>query len=133
MNAHELVHGVTISFDSGFFGNITGVDPMNVTRETVNVSNVATSAWMAKIMAALADGGDVTIRGNAEIGMDPPITDAPSTCTITGRNGGVITGTAGMTGFRITGEHEEGKGLFTYEGTLVWTDQPTCTGAGTAA
>ena len=127
----EKVHGTTISFSSSFFGKITGVDPVDMTREKINTSHCGSTDYMSFLLASLADAGEVVIRGNTtDIGVEPPIAAVPSPCTITGPNGGTIVGTAGMSGFKITGEHEEGKGLYKYEGTLVWTGKPAFTGGG---
>lgn len=119
--AKEHVHGIAITFDTGFFASIKSVNGQDIRRGAINTSDAQTTTNMEFEPADLVDQGGVRIGGFFDPGLAPPIADAAESCVITfPTSGSTMTGSAFMTDFSWSGDHEDGEGLFEYEATLKW-------------
>lgn len=101
MSAAYDGQGTTITFGtSGFAARLIGVNGPDIKREAIESSVMATTDWKEFIMAALTDGGEVSIDVEHDGSDDPPATSAAETITINwGGLGNSWSFSGGMTGY----------------------------------
>lgn len=76
-------YGITITFGSGFFAEITGVTPPGMARESIDVSHTESpDNAMEFIMADLVDYGELGVEMNFNPDTVPPIDDPFEAVTI---------------------------------------------------
>ena len=83
--------GLTITFDSGFFAQITNVNWTGITRPAIKTSHMGTAAPSSNQIANdtfipgdLIDPGSLEVEGHFNPDTDPPMDQAAAaTCTVT--------------------------------------------------
>jgi hypothetical protein len=98
----DLGTGITITYDTAFFGTITSMSFSGITRQAVDVTTFATTGGKAYIESQLYDLGTLDIEMLLAPGTAPSIVAGGSeTCTVTWSDSGTATwaATAFMTNF----------------------------------
>jgi hypothetical protein len=76
--------GTTITFQSGFFAQITNVGWDGIERGDIDTSHMTTTeGWMTFIPSDLKNAGELTVEISFDPDDAPPITAAPETITVT--------------------------------------------------
>lgn len=81
--APQQGHGVSITFETGFFAWILDVAPATMTREALETTNSSTTTQRTFRPEQLCNNGEMRVTLQFNAATTPPITSAASTCTIT--------------------------------------------------
>lgn len=126
--------GVTITFSSSFFTNITNVDWSGITRDAVPTSSASTAGGKSYIPSNLYDPGEITVEGRFDntANFTTPIAGAAETITVTklasGQStGGTIAASGFMTSWRFGGPADDTPETVNYTATLKLSDEITFT------
>ena len=103
MAAPTLATGITISWESGFLGEIIDVTPFNETRNMINVSHQGTTNAHIFTVAKLVDWGEATFNIMFDPGLTPPVNDDFSAMVITFPDGETELFSGAMSGYSPTG------------------------------
>lgn len=103
----DIGTGSTIVFGtSGFSADITNFSISGLTREVIDVSHLGTSPAGAGEIGSreylagdLSDAGEISINGNFNPDLIPPIEGAPETITVTFPEGAIWTFSGQMTSY----------------------------------
>lgn len=127
-------HGVSITFSSGFHGEITNVTHNGIQRAALETTNSATATARTYIPADLIDWGSVSVDLLFDPNDTPPISGAAENVTITfpvpsgSTNGATVVFSGFMTDFTYTVPAAQQEGIMTASstikatGTATWTD-----------
>lgn len=126
--------GVTITFSSSYFTNITSVRWTGITRAPIPTTNSSTSGGMDFIPSNLYDPGELQVEGyvdNTKSFMTP-LTGSPETVTVTKlatsqTTGGTCACSAFLTSWEWGGPSDESPEAATYTATLKFTGDITFT------
>ena len=128
----DSFQGGSITFDSGFFAQITNISWSAITRESFATSHAGTTAGFAAggktyAPADLHDPGELSVDLLFEAQQDPPIDNAAETVTLT-FNGGTTWAASGfMTSYEFTGASGEGADLMTATAVIKFSGAITIT------
>jgi|CXWL01.1.fsa_nt_gi hypothetical protein len=110
--AVNVTTGLTITFQSGFFAQITDVQWSGISRPSIKTSHMGTAAPSAGtfgndtfIPGDLSDPGELQVEGHFNPDTLPPIDSAAATCTVTipgSSTPATWAGSAFMTGFEVS-------------------------------
>lgn len=135
--AVDHLHGMTVTFSSGFFGQITSLRWSGIARGAVPTSHSATVTWKTFRPNDLVDPGSIEIEGFCDHDVDwtTPITGATETITITwpldtGETVAATWAASGfLTAFDAGGPTNDDDTAGTFTATLKLTGTPTVTAA----
>jgi len=99
--------GTTITFQSGFFAEVTNIGGPALTRANIDTSHMLTVGGKTFKPTDLYDLGDLSIDVAFDPAETPPIDQPAETVTITWPDGSTWQFTAFMTGFEPTAPLEE--------------------------
>lgn len=120
-----LGHGTTITFASGFFAEILGIQWSGIARTSVDQTHFGTTGAKSFTPADLSDSGELSVEMQYLTTSIPPV-DAPAeTCTITlpVTPPKTIVCEAFLTGFEITFADEEkvrATSTLKFTGPITW-------------
>lgn len=126
--------GATITFQSGFFGELTAISHSGYARGvTETTHSTSTSGWRTFQPSDLKDAGEVEVTVRFDPNDTPPIDQAAETGTITfpvpsgGSTGATLTATMFLTDFQysvdaIGDDAMEGSGTLKLSGVPTWAD-----------
>lgn len=127
-------HGATITFQSGFFGEITAIALSGYARgATETTHSTSTSGWKTFQPSDLKDAGELEVTIRFDPDDTPPIDQAAETVTLTFpvpsglTNGATLAATGFMTNFNanldtIGDDAMEASATIKYSGVPTWTD-----------
>ena len=136
MSIAVLGFGSSITFQSGFFANVTDISLSGITRESVDVTNFAsTNGWKEYMPSLMQDMGELEVELIHNTSTDPPSRDggdsvAAETVTVTFQtgsgesSGGSIACSGFMTSYDIS---VPGEDKVTATATLKFSGEPTFT------
>ena len=76
--------GTSITFESGFFAEITNVDWSGLSREDMDISHMGLAApWMEFQPTDLIDPGELGVELSFDPDDEPPISEVAENCTVT--------------------------------------------------
>jgi hypothetical protein len=104
--------GITITFDTGFFGTITSMTMSGITRESIDVTTFATSGGKEFVPSDLYDMGSLDIEMLFAPATAPNVLgDAAESCTVTWSDSGATTWAASafMTNYAPSATDAEGR------------------------
>jgi hypothetical protein len=126
--------GVTITFSSTYFTNVTSVRWGGISRAPIPTSKSSTTGAMSFIPSNLYDPGELTVEGYNDNTKSfvTPITGAAETVTVTklasGQNtGGTCAASGFLTSWEWGGPSDESPQAATYTATIKFTDDITFT------
>jgi len=132
-----LGFGTTITFQSGFFANVTDISFSGITRESVDVTNFASSnGWKEYMPSLMQDMGELEVELIHDTGTTPPYRDgsndsiAAETVTVTFQTGSGETtgGSIACSGFMTSYDISvPGEDKVTATATLKFSGEPTFT------
>lgn len=104
----KISTGATISFQSGFFGEILSIGWGGIERGSIETTHMGTpSGYKQFIPGNLADPGELEVEFNFQAEKTPPITNAAETITVTYNSDGAgSTSTWSASGFMTAFECE---------------------------
>jgi len=79
----NLGTGTTITFDTGFFAEVTDIRPFSAERPSIDMTHMGSTPAREFDPGDLVDWGEVTIEMHYFPGTRPPIDDAKASCVIT--------------------------------------------------
>jgi len=127
----SLGFGTSITFQSGFFAEITDVKISGIARESVDVTNFAsTNGWKEFIPSEMKDGGELEVEIIHDTNDAAPVDQASETVTITfplkgAESSGATYASSGfMTNYDIT---VPGEDKITATATIKFSGAPTVT------
>ena len=101
--AKQIGDGTTISFGtSGFNMELTSITWTGASRGFSDSSTLSTTTWRDKIVHSLTDPGGLDLEGAYDGTIEPPITDAAETITITFAGSSTISFSGFVTDFQCT-------------------------------
>lgn len=126
--------GATITYQSGFFGQITSIRHGGITRDPIPTSHSGTTGAKTFIPSNLYDAGEITIEGyydNTKTFVTP-ITASTETVTITklatGQStGGTVAGSAFLISFEYGGPTDDTPEAATFTAVIKYADDLTFT------
>jgi hypothetical protein len=128
------LHGVTITFGTSFFAQITSVRHTGLSRNKIDTTHSGTTGARTGIMSNLYEPGQYVIEGihDNTKSFITQITASPENCTITklasGQNtGGTVVASVGMSGYEYGGPCDDSPELCTFTATLDILDDITFT------
>ncbi len=131
----DSLQGTTITFDSGFFAQITSMSWSGITRESFATSHAGTTTAKTSAPADLFDSGELTVELLFAAQTRPPIDDGVEACTVTFSGGttwacavdaDTISGPH-FTSFEFTGTAGDNEELMTATGTIKMSGDITIT------
>ena len=126
-------HGVSITFQSGFFGEITNVSHSGISRQPLETTNSSVATYRTFIPADLVDYGSLSVDLLFDPNDTPPITNAAENVTITfptpsgGSAGATLVFSGFLTEFTYTVPAAQEEGIMTASATIKATGSPTWT------
>jgi len=101
--------GTSITFDSGFLGELLSISPPNASREAIDVSHMGTSLNRAKLPSKLTNWNQLSGTMGYDPSEAPPMTSDAEAIVITFANSAATTWSFSgfMTGFDPTVELED--------------------------
>lgn len=102
-----LGHGTTLTFDTGFFSTIVGIQWTGIERASVDATNFSTSGGKVFEPGDTLDGGELVVDIQHVTTEVPPLSGAAENVTITWPDAETHIFSGFMTGYEITAADEE--------------------------
>ena len=132
MAATDVTTGATVVFGtSSFSAEILSIGLPDMSRGSVDTTNMATTTARTHLPVDLIDLGTLELEMNFDADAEPPLSGAAETITITfpipsgGTSGATIAGSGFFTAFSITAPLEDkmtATATIKWTGDLTWTD-----------
>lgn len=104
----EQFQGTTITFQSGFCAEITGVSHSGIARTAIDTTHTtSTDGWMTFTPSDLKNNGELKVDLQFDSGEEPPIDAAAETITVSFASGATMACTGFMTAFEYTGQMDD--------------------------
>lgn len=105
----DVATGATITFDTGFFAEILGINWTGISRESIDTSHMGTTTAMTYTPSTLFDAGEIQVEMAFVPATTPAWGGAAETVTVTWPDSGAATWAASgfMTNFDIQATLEE--------------------------
>lgn len=131
--AVDTFHGLTMTYGSSFFAQITNITPINATRGAIETTHSGTTGAQTFMPTDLYDGGEVQIEGHYDTAKSflTPLIAVPETTTFTWplSTGQTVAHTvafsAFMTAFSATGPTDNSPQAGAFTATLKVADDIT--------
>lgn len=131
MSVTQDGHGAAVAFGTSTFTSpIVSITPDAQTREVLDSSHLGSTTWRSKLPADLVEAGGFSCSGFYDTNVQPPITAAAETITVTlpdsvpASGAGATIAASGFVDSWSIGEITSGS-LIPYEMHITWATGPT--------